>query len=138
MIEVRILEQEEQEEAETFLKREFSSFSGFDFSCDEHVFSIGAYENDTLVGHILVHEGYQYLKNKKFYTLDYVLVDSLYRRMGICSSMLNLVFRIAEDKGIDYITLTSKPSREEARKLYRDFGFSLKETGVFTKYLKEE
>jgi len=137
-MEIRLLENNERDSILTLLNSEFSSLTKIQNTCfNEHVFSVGVFDQGRLVGHIFVHEMYQYLEEKKFYTLEYVVVDKAYRGQGIAKRMLEFVENIAIERKIDYLTLTSRSSRVAARGLYVEFGFSCKETGIFTKPVKE-
>lgn len=137
MITIRLLESSSRVEIEKLLNNYFSNIEKFVHSqFSDHVFSVGAFDAEKLVGHIFVHEGYQYLNDQKFYTLEYVVVDEMYRGCGIAKKLLQYVIKIAKENQIEFLTLTSKVSRIEARGLYTSFGFIGKDTGVFIKMLK--
>ena len=63
--------------------------------------------------------------------IEDVVVDAAVRRRGVGEALLEEALRIARCEGVERLQLTSSPSREAARALYRKLGFEEMETGVF-------
>lgn len=136
MVEVKVLTCDERVSLVPLLKKTFSSFPErvfLEVKDSEQTFSVGAFVDGVLVGHIFVHEGFDYYQRVRFYTLDYVVVKEEYRGRGIAKKMLKLVEKVAKKRSMMYLRLTSNSTRVAARKVYADFGFSCHDTGVFEK-----
>ena len=63
--------------------------------------------------------------------IEDVITDSDYRGQGIGRALVERAVEMANDYGVDGIYLTSRPSREVARALYRKIGFEEVPTTVF-------
>ena len=63
--------------------------------------------------------------------IEDVITDSDYRGQGIGRALVERAVEMANDYGADGIYLTSRPSREVARALYRKVGFEEVPTTVF-------
>ena len=63
--------------------------------------------------------------------IEDVITDSDYRGQGIGRALVERAVEMANDYGVDGIYLTSRPSREVARALYRKVGFEEVPTTVF-------
>ena len=63
--------------------------------------------------------------------IEDVITDSDYRGQGIGRALVERAIEMANDYGVDGIYLTSRPSREVARALYRKVGFEEVPTTVF-------
>lgn len=94
---------------------------------------IVAVDNDIVVGYLTINKLYDSVRNINYAFLNYVCVKKEYRNKGIASNMLEYVFNICRKNNISYIELTSNDKRVEARKLYSDMGFVIRETNVFRK-----
>lgn len=141
MMEIRVLTSEERRCLPSFISQEFSDLSEKMPKPEEegeHVFSLGALLDGVIVGYLLVREGYEYYPEERYYMLDYIVVDSVYRNQGIAKKMLMKVEEIAKERGISSLRLTSRPSREIARKLYEGGGFTGRDTGLFYKRIGED
>jgi len=68
--------------------------------------------------------------------IEDVIVDEKYRGQGIGRGVMEELIRMAKEKNIFLIELTSKPQRTAARKLYESLGFEVYDTGVFRLKLK--
>lgn len=137
-VEVRVLKSEEKDVIENLLTKTFPSFNSFQECDDEHVFSIGAILPDgQIIGHILIHEIFDYLGMKNIWMLEYVVVEENYRKLGVAKKMIQMIEKLAIGKGISELCLTSRKFRIEARNLYTTCGFSVVDTGIFTKKLGE-
>ena len=63
--------------------------------------------------------------------IEDVITDSKYRGQGIGRALVERAVEMAHEYGVDGIYLTSRPSREVARALYRKIGFKEVPTTVF-------
>jgi ribosomal protein S18 acetylase RimI-like enzyme len=63
--------------------------------------------------------------------IEDVVVDSAARGRGVAQALSAEAIRIARQRGARHIDLTSRPSRQAARRLYQKLGFALRETGLF-------
>ncbi|HEY4520841.1 MAG TPA: GNAT family N-acetyltransferase [Candidatus Paceibacterota bacterium] len=69
--------------------------------------------------------------SKRTGTVEDVVVDSAYRGRGLASQILKKLIDIAKEEGVKTLSLTSRPAREAANKLYQKLGFERKETNVY-------
>lgn len=69
--------------------------------------------------------------------IEDVITDSDYRGQGIGRALVERAVEMANDYGADGIYLTSRPSREVARALYRKVGFEEAPTTVFRLLLQK-
>jgi ribosomal protein S18 acetylase RimI-like enzyme len=60
-----------------------------------------------------------------------VVVDETARGRGIGEHIMRELIAIARAEGADQMTLTSRPAREAANRLYRRLGFELGETNYY-------
>ena len=60
-----------------------------------------------------------------------VIIDSNWRGKGYGRRLTEELIKIAKNKKVKRINLTSTPQRIAARKLYKDMGFEIYDTGVF-------
>lgn len=63
--------------------------------------------------------------------IEDVITDSEYRGRGIGRALVERALEIAKEWGANSVNLTSRPSREAARALYRKVGFKEVPTTVF-------
>lgn len=63
--------------------------------------------------------------------IEDVITDSEHRGQGIGRALVERAIEMAKAKGADSVNLTSRPSREVARALYRKVGFEEVPTTVF-------
>lgn len=68
-------------------------------------------------------------------TIEDIVIDEKYRRQGLGQKLVEDLIEIAKDKNLLKIKLTSNPTREKARSLYKKLGFEMKDTNVFAKEL---
>lgn len=59
-----------------------------------------------------------------------VVVDKSARGRGIARLLLHRMTRLAEERGLRTLDLTSRPSRESALRLYESVGFERRDTNV--------
>src|SRR4051794_17432394 len=67
----------------------------------------------------------------QFGYVEEVAVDASVRGRGVGRALMDGLLAAARDRGLDFVELTSRPSREAANSLYRSMGFQLRETNVF-------
>jgi len=91
--------------------------------------------NNEIVGYTIINKLYNVIENCYYAHINYVCVLKEYRNKGIASKIFNEVFNICKEESIKYLELTSNSSRVEAHKLYKNLGFSIRETDVFRKEL---
>ena len=63
--------------------------------------------------------------------IEDVVVDASARDRGVGELLTREAVRLALERGAETIDLTSRPSREAARRLYEKVGFRLRNTGVY-------
>jgi ribosomal protein S18 acetylase RimI-like enzyme len=63
--------------------------------------------------------------------IEDVVVDSRARRRGIGELLVKAAIGRAEEIGARTVDLTSRPSREDANRLYTNLGFDRRETNVY-------
>ncbi len=56
-------------------------------------------------------------------SIETLAVDAQYRRRGIATDLLNKVFDLFRQKGVDYVSLAVPAEEEGARRLYEKLGF---------------
>lgn len=94
-----------------------------------------AYEEDNLVGYALASRSYDPIMRRKNIWIDYVCVNTEYRGRGIARKLLQRIEDVARKEKVLFLQLTSSRFRTGARKLYTDFGFSVRESDIFRKVL---
>jgi ribosomal protein S18 acetylase RimI-like enzyme len=63
--------------------------------------------------------------------IEDVVVDSSARGLGAGERLTQEAIHLATERGAATIELTSRPSREAARRLYERLGFTVRDTGVY-------
>jgi ribosomal protein S18 acetylase RimI-like enzyme len=63
--------------------------------------------------------------------IEDVAVAPQYRRQGIGEALTKAAMLLAEKSGARDVNLTSRPSREDAIRLYKRLGFQQRETGCY-------
>ena len=63
--------------------------------------------------------------------IEDVVVDSGARGRGVGERLTQEAIHLATERGAATIELTSRPSREAARRLYERMGFEVRDTGVY-------
>jgi ribosomal protein S18 acetylase RimI-like enzyme len=63
--------------------------------------------------------------------VEEVVVDSNMRGRGIGRHLVEGVVDVARSKGLDFVELTSRSSREAANALYQSLSFRRRETNVY-------
>jgi len=68
--------------------------------------------------------------------IEDVVVDSSCRGQGIASLLVKHALEQAGLAGANHVDLTSRPERVEANRLYRQLGFSIRETNVYRFFIE--
>lgn len=63
--------------------------------------------------------------------IEDVVVDQAARRQGIAEALTREALRLARQAGIKNVDLTSRPSRQEAGRLYQRLGFEQRESRMY-------
>ncbi len=63
--------------------------------------------------------------------IEDVVVDERHRGKGLARRLLVNLLNIAAEEGVESLELTSRPTRKAANALYRDMGFTPRETNVY-------
>ena len=63
--------------------------------------------------------------------IEDVVVDDSARGRGVASALVNRALEQAAVAGARTVDLTSRPSRQDANRLYQELGFELRETNVY-------
>ena len=106
--------------------------SGLDnLMCDNNIIKLTYKENNKLIGSIFIETRYNYIKDKKYYYLNYLVVSKKYQGLGIGTKLLKKVEELAHYNNVDYIELTS--SKENACKFYEKNNYIKRDTNVFRK-----
>ncbi len=91
---------------------------------------LAAVDNDGTIAGVLTLVFYDIPTYCKAWIED-VITDSDYRGQGIGRTLVERAIEMAKEHGADSVNLTSRPSREAARALYRKVGFEEVPTTVF-------
>lgn len=70
--------------------------------------------------------------------IEDVVVDESARRLGAGRALVERAIELAEDAGARSVDLTSRPTRESARRLYASMGFEERPTTVYRRQLGGE
>lgn len=114
-----ILEEAFQVEKENFKGEEF---------CE-----IVAVTEEMVVGYLLLTKVYNPIGKKNIYYVDYVCVDSEYRRHNIGKKLLEFAYQEAKIQGGDYLQLTCSRFRAAAHKLYDSCDFVMRDSDIYRK-----
>ncbi len=63
--------------------------------------------------------------------IEDVVVDDSARGLGVGDALNQAALAAARTRGVKAVSLTSRPSREAANRLYQRIGFKLRETNVY-------
>ena len=88
-------------------------------------------DNTIVVGLALITLKEDPFKNKKIFYIDYLCIREKYQHQSLGRKMFEEIIRLAKDNGINRIELTSRKERVAARKIYFDYGMSVKDTDLF-------
>jgi ribosomal protein S18 acetylase RimI-like enzyme len=63
--------------------------------------------------------------------LEDVVVDAGARGKGVGASLTSAAVKVATERGVEHLELTSAPHREAANRLYQRLGFERRQTNVY-------
>lgn len=96
---------------------------------DENVTLLAAKEGGVIIGMgiLIILRTAEGLKGY----VDDVVIDEPYRGQGIGKKLMEEIIKIAREKKLMKIELTSRSERVAANKLYQKLGFEIRETNVY-------
>lgn len=71
------------------------------------------------------------LEGKKQATLEDVVVEATVRGQGLGKKLVQAALRLAKDKGMEEVILSSRPTRTAANQLYQKLGFTQYQTNKY-------
>ena len=126
---IREYEDRDLEEVNEILMESFN-FSKVTNKKDDNIVELVAY-TDRVLGYLYIVKVYDIVKDTYHYLIEDVCVSSKFRGMGIGKALMEEAIKRCDN----YITLTSRPERVAAHKLYEKLGFVKSNTDVFKKVL---
>ena len=94
---------------------------------------IVAVVEEMVVGYLLLTKVYNPIGRKNIFYIDYVCVDSKYRRHGVGKKLLDYAYEEAKRQGGTYLQLTCSRFREAAHKLYESCDFVMRDSDIYRK-----
>lgn len=99
------------------------------------------YINGIINGEVVAHAKMTIIKTMykpmaTYAILNHVCVNPNFRRHGLATHLLDVLFKVAKDNNCECIELWSKNFRTAAHSCYKRYGFELEETGFFSKEVK--
>lgn len=91
---------------------------------------------DELIGTAIIDTLNDYIKNQKYYYINYVCIKKEYRGCGYSKKIMEYIEEMARQENISYIILTSSSQREIANKLYLSLDYKKIDTNLFKKEFK--
>ena len=91
---------------------------------------------DELIGTAIIDILNDYIKNQKYYYINYVCIKKEYRGCGYSKKIMEYIEELARQENISYIILTSSSQREIANKLYLSLDYKKIDTNIFKKEFK--
>lgn len=91
---------------------------------------------DELIGTAIIDTLNDYIKNQKYYYINYVCIKKEYRECGYSKKIMEYIEELARQENISYIILTSSSQREIANKLYLSLDYKKIDTNLFKKEFK--
>lgn len=93
-------------------------------------------KEEEVVASVMLEERTEYIKNQKYYYINYLGVKKNCRRNGYASKLFEKIEELVRENGINYIELTSGNQRRNAHYFYKSKNFKIKDTMVFVKIYK--
>ena len=81
----------------------------------------------------MITTNYNPVRNTKEFYLDYVCVKEAYKNQGIASKLLDYVYNLAKEEGVEIVTLETSFQRVAAQHLYEKNGFIKKDAYIYNK-----
>ena len=91
-------------------------------------------KEEVVVASVVLEERFEYIKNQKYYYINYLCVKKEYRRRGYASKLFEKIEEMIKENDIKYIELTSGNQRRQAHYFYKNKNFKIKDTMVFVKF----
>ena len=91
---------------------------------------------DELIWTAIIDTLNDYIKNQKYYYINYVCIKKEYRVCGYAKKIMEYIEELARQENISYIILTSSSQREIANKLYLSLDYKKIDTNIFKKEFK--
>ena len=91
---------------------------------------------DELIGTAIIDTLNDYIKNQKYYYINYVCIKKEYIGCGYSKKIMEYIEELARQENISYIILTSSSQREIANKLYLSLDYKKIDTNIFKKEFK--
>ena len=91
-------------------------------------------KEEEIVASVVLEERFEYIKNQKYYYINYLGVNKEYRRRGYASKLFEKIEELVKQNDIKYLELTSGNQRRQAHYFYKNKNFKIKDTMVFVKF----
>lgn len=134
MIDVREYEMTDYFDVSRILKEAFD-VSKANVNPDENYKELVATVDDKPVGYLVLTRVLDLVKGRPYFLVDYVCVDSNYRKLGIGKKLMDKVLEIASSSDGIYIELTSRKERVAAHHLYEKCGYEKRDSIIFRRVL---
>ena len=132
-IEVRDYKDEDLESVNRILEESFNiSKKSINNDCFREIVST---IDGKVCGYLLLTKVLNPVKDKYYFLVDYVCVDSKYRNLGLGKKMLSYAEEVACSYNAMYLQLTCSTFRIEAHKLYESCGYVKRNSDLFRKEL---
>ena len=95
-------------------------------------------KNNIIVASVSIKNEFDYIKNQKYYYINYLGVLKNYRREGFASILFDEIDKRAKENDIKYLLLTSGNQRRAAHYFYKSRNFKIKDTTVFIKIYERD
>ena len=95
-------------------------------------------KDSRIAASVSIKEEYDYIKDQKYYYINYLGVLKDYRREGLASKLFDEIDRMAQENNIMYLLLTSGNQRRAAHFFYKSRNFKIKDTTVFIKLYTQD
>lgn len=134
MIDVREYKMTDYFDVSRILKEAFD-VSKANVNPDENYKELVATVDDKPVGYLVLTRVLDLVKGRPYFLVDYVCVDSNYRKLGIGKKLMDKVLEIASSSDGIYIELTSRKERVAAHHLYEKCGYEKRDSIIFRRVL---
>ena len=82
-------------------------------------------KDNKIAASVSIKEEYDYIKDQKYYYINYLGVLKDYRREGLASKLFDEIDRMAQENNIMYLLLTSGNQRRAAHFFYKSRNFKI-------------
>ncbi len=98
------------------------------FTKDKSAIILGAYDNEVLMGFLWAYR--RTINSQKRYHINYFVVSSEKRSMGIGRGMFQELLNIGKNESIEAVELMVTATNEKARKFYNQCGFDIERVSL--------